>query len=158
MKYLLFIFMFLGVPVLAQAQEQTQELQSNEQKSVIVDPDICRALVQHTPDDDVAYKPGVDVDGDPVVGADLNDSAFDAPNEYSFDITVDVSEYQNMAQPDGIEGQLRIGRITYENGRLLMDGKPLSNAEKEAIYYSCHRTNDPAEGQPNVPESTEPTD
>ena len=143
MKFLLFALMLLCVPTLAQAQEN----QSEKDRSVIVDPDICRALVQHTPDDDVAYQPGVGVDGDPVVGADLNDSAFQAPNEYSFDITVDVSEYQNMAQPDGIEGQLRIGRITYENGRLLMDGKPLSEAEKEAVYYSCHHTNQPTEGQ-----------
>lgn len=143
MKYFLLCLVLFFAPVSAQAQE----VLSNEQKSIIVDPDICRTLVHHTPDDDVAYQPGVDVDGDPVVGADLNDTAFQAPNEYSFDITVDVSEYQNMAQPDGIEGQLRIGRITYENGRLLMDGEPLSDAEKEAVYYSCHHTNPPADGQ-----------
>ena len=37
-----------------------------------VKPDDCAALVAHVPDDDVAYRPGVDVRGNKVAPADLN--------------------------------------------------------------------------------------
>ena len=39
---------------------------------ITVTADDCATIVAHTPSGDVAYQPGVDVDGNPVVSADLD--------------------------------------------------------------------------------------
>jgi hypothetical protein len=62
----------------------------------------CRRLVRHQASAEVAYKPGVDVRGNPVVGADVN-GAFTVPlpDVYEFNVTIDLSAYL-----DGPEDQL----------------------------------------------------
>ena len=62
----------------------------------------CRRLVRHYASADVAYKPGVDVRGNPVVDADVNDGfAVPLPDVYEFNVTKDLSAYL-----DGPEDQL----------------------------------------------------
>ena len=43
-------------------------------QTITVAPSACQALTAHTPADDAAYRPGVDVDGNTVAPADLNAS------------------------------------------------------------------------------------
>lgn len=62
----------------------------------------CKRLVRHQASVDVAYKPGVDVRGNPVVGADLNGGfTIPLPDVFEFNITKDLSAYL-----DGPEDQL----------------------------------------------------
>ncbi len=62
----------------------------------------CRRLVRHQASADVAYKPGVDVRGNPVVDADVNDGfTVPLPDIYEFNVTKDLSAYL-----DGPEDQL----------------------------------------------------
>lgn len=62
----------------------------------------CKRLVRHQASADVAYKPGVDVRGNPVVGADLNGGfTIPLPDVFEFNVTKDLSAYL-----DGPEDQL----------------------------------------------------
>ncbi len=62
----------------------------------------CRRLVRHTASADVAYQPGVDVRGNPVVPADASGGfTIPLPDVYEFNITKDLTAYL-----DGPEEQL----------------------------------------------------
>ena len=80
-------------------------------QTIVVDSAACRALAVHQPSPDVAYKPGVDVRGRPVVGADLNPAPQFLPPTLSFDLNVDLAPYlpagSRLAMP-----QMGVGRVT----------------------------------------------
>ncbi|MES2729657.1 MAG: hypothetical protein V4621_06120 [Pseudomonadota bacterium] len=61
MKYLIFtLALFMAFPSWAE--------------DVTVDVQLCRDMVSHVPGNDVAYRPGVDVKGKPVIAADVQTS------------------------------------------------------------------------------------
>ncbi|WP_404426887.1 hypothetical protein [Thalassospira australica] len=101
----------------------------------------CRELVSHVPDDDVAYKPGVDVYGRKVAPADLNGGSpiLDAlPKEIEFPVTIDFFEYAGISVPDGISGESNIGKITYRNGRVYFNDTPIGNeAGQDELAAAC---------------------
>lgn len=101
----------------------------------------CRALVRHVPDDDVAYKPGVDVHGRKVAPADLNGGSnilTSLPKEIEFPVTLDFFEYSGIAVPNGISGDQNIGRITYRKGRVYFNDQPLGNeAISDELIDAC---------------------
>ena len=55
---------------------------------ITVTADDCATIVAHTPSDDVAYQPGVDVDGNAVVSADLD--GHDQLDVDESDIIIDI--------------------------------------------------------------------
>jgi hypothetical protein len=101
----------------------------------------CQQLVSHVPDDDVAYKPGVDVYGRKVAPADLDGGSpiLDAlPKEIEFPVTIDFFEYAGISVPDWISGESNIGRITYRNGRVYFNDIPLGNeAGQDELAAAC---------------------
>lgn len=84
-----------------------------------------------------AYVPGVDAYGRPVVSADLEEHPVKMPETFSFDITVDVAKASGLTVPDGVEGQAKIGTITYDKGVLSFNGKPLEPEAEEKIKAMC---------------------
>ncbi|WP_246832272.1 hypothetical protein [Thalassospira sp. MCCC 1A03138] len=109
--------------------------------TVTVTRSACQQLVSHVPDDDVAYKPGVDVYGNKVAPADLDGGSpiLDAlPKEIEFPVTIDFFEYAGISVPDGISGESNIGRITYRNGRVYFNDIPLGNeAGQDELAAAC---------------------
>lgn len=103
----------------------------------VIDLQACRQLVAHKPDADVAYQPGVDVHGNPVVEADLTPSPVQAPDKVSFDVTVDMAQYMGIAVPAGLEGQARMGTIAYEDGVLTFNGEPMDGPAVTALREIC---------------------
>lgn len=63
---------------------------------------ICdQLLVRHVPADDVAYQPGVDVDGNPVVPADVEGSVqLKLPQEITIPIEIDLRRYYREPSPN----------------------------------------------------------
>ena len=112
-----------------------------EKPKIIVSRSACRALVQHVPDDDVAYKPGVDVHGNKVVGADLDggsDITKSLPKQIEFPVTLDFFEYSGIAVPSGMSGEQSVGKITYRNGRVYFNDQPLGdNAYDDELIAAC---------------------
>lgn len=69
--------------------------------TVKMSPRDCRRLVRRHPSGDVAYRPGVDVRGKPVVPADLGGgSRLKLPKVISFDIKADLRNYLGGPEAD----------------------------------------------------------
>ena len=98
---LLAVMVASGIDAHAQTTDEAATQVETSPKVRITKRD-CRRLLRHQASADVAYKSGVDVRGNPVVGADVN-GAFTVPlpDVYEFNVTIDLSAYL-----DGPEDQL----------------------------------------------------
>ncbi len=111
-----------------------------QQGRTTVDPALCRALTRHQPAPDVAYKPGVDVKGRAVVPADLPGSAGSSLSTERFEIplTLDLARRLGVKAPTaGLPGNMEIGRMTLDGGRLLLNGQPLGGASEAELVALC---------------------
>ena len=124
MRFLLAI-LFLMLPLSAQAQ------------TIVLDQSLCKYMVEHRPAADVEYQDGVDVHGDPVVGADLNEPVIKPPKVIHFPITIDAAEYTGLNVPDGVETEFDVGTITLENKQLKFNGEPLTPENQRALIALC---------------------
>jgi len=110
---------------------------------IIVTRAACKELVSHVPDDDVAYKPGVDVRGNKVAPADLNGGSNilkSLPKEIEFPVTIDFFEYAGIAVPNGVSGEQSIGKISYRNGRVYFNDQPLGDdANNAELIEACRK-------------------
>lgn len=96
--------------------------------TVVIEQGRCRLAPIHHPAPDVAYQPGVDVDGNPVAPADLGGgSAVTGPEEVSIRLLIPITEFLAVAPPfvdqsDVDAGEVRVnvrtGVITYRGQRL----------------------------------------
>lgn len=108
----------------------------------------CQRLVAHQPAADVAYKPGVDVNGNAVAPADLPGSVtIKTPTEVTFDITYDLLSNYGVASDTALapRGEAVIGTVKYDllSGALTFNGETLGDAETAALRELCKA----AEGQ-----------
>jgi hypothetical protein len=102
--------------------------------------DCRRVLVEHRPAADVAYQPGVDVRGRPVVGADLNPAPqFRVPETVAFDIAVDLKKFGIASTSPLFQPNFKLGdvRMDVASGRVLYNGQPIGNLELEALRDAC---------------------
>jgi hypothetical protein len=134
LRYLLILMIFL--PSLAQAE------------TYVLSESACRYLTEYQQAEGVEYQPGLDVDGNAVVPADINRNQIEVPKVVGFDITVDVAEYAGLPVPQGTETLARIGTVTIENNQLKFNGEPLKPESEQALIALCEEdTNDePATG------------
>lgn len=103
----------------------------------------CRQLAE--------YRPGVDVHGKPVVPADLEEPAVTLPQTYSFDVTVDVAESLGIATPVGAAGDLTVGTITVEKGKVLFNGNPVDTNAAAALRAQCDKPEEKEEKSEEKP-------
>ena len=110
-----------------------------ESEPVRVDRDACANVVAHVPDADVAYKPGVDVNGKPVAPADLPGSVqLDLPD--SFVITLELNLAKSVIPvpgPKGLEPKVQLGLITVVGDRVYYNGQPLDDPEQVRLAAAC---------------------
>ncbi len=122
-----------------------------------IDARVCRRLVEHVPDPDVTYQPGVDVRGRPVVPADATSwSQFEAlvPDTVTFHIAVDALDYidEQRPLPPAHAGEPRrwfgvdsaeaiLGTVTYDlvRNRFLINGRPLITSQQDALAWACRQ-------------------
>ncbi|ABC22375.1 hypothetical protein [Rhodospirillum rubrum] len=103
----------------------------------------CRRLTAHYPEPGVAYEAGHDVNGRPVVGADLEDySALTGGVErgFSFQIAIDPFAQAGMTPPAAFQSpSIYIGRLDYDvaSGQAMMNGRPLDNGAGAVIAQAC---------------------
>jgi len=110
---------------------------SDTPKDTLIGSDACQYLIEYDMLADVEYTPAVDVHGDPVVPADLNDNSIEPPEKYEIPIVVDAFENTATNTIQGIEGDIFIGDITVENNQLMFNGKPLTSSEQQALIALC---------------------
>ncbi len=130
----------LAGPVVAQTRPAPPPAESATIQVTGVD---CRRLfVEHRPAPDVAYRPGVDVHGRPVVGADLNPTPqIRVPETVAFDVAVDLRRFGIAQTSPLFQPNVKLGevRVDVASGRTLYNGEPLGNPEIEALREACRR-------------------
>jgi hypothetical protein len=108
-------------------------------QTIVVDGAACRALAVHQPAPGVAYTPGVDVRGRPVVGADLDPAPRFLPPTLSFDLNVDLAPYlpagSRLSMP-----QMGVGRVTLgPDGKVMFNGQQVGQGDGAALAAACRR-------------------
>lgn len=109
--------------------------------------DDCRRMVPHVADDDVAYRPGEDVYGNPVVPAEGPDAHQNGqvlgeirpPDEIVIDFGLDLAGLYGIPAAGLYTATGGILTITYDlaQGSLMVNGKPLRAAESQAVAKAC---------------------
>ncbi len=116
----------------AHAADQTDGISS----SIAVERIICRPAMVHTPSSDVAYKPGVDVNGNEVASADVNSSPQIVSSTYTeVPLNIDLAKKLNLSQP--AEMVTNFGNLkVYNDGRVIYNGQDISSN----VNSLCGRT------------------
>lgn len=100
-------------------------------------PPECRLLPEHKASADVAYQPGVDMDGKAVVPADLNAAPMDMGKQ-SVIVPLNIDLARRL-QGNGVQGlnlESTLGFLEIQpNGRVLYNGQDLTSQ----IYVLCDK-------------------
>jgi hypothetical protein len=102
----------------------------------------CARFAAHVPRADVAYKPGVDADGNKVIPADLGGGInIAAPKNFEIPITLDLQKLLGIpANPNSFQTQnFTVGVVKWENGRATFNGTPLQNEEAAELSALCQQ-------------------
>ena len=112
--------------------------------------DDCTTIAAHQPADDVAYRPGVDVEGNDVAPADLNSTG---RIDYNADDIV-ISIGNPLIATDGVLGDqdafvagggridvfgadLEVGYVTLRDGEVYFNGRRITGSQRRAIAAAC---------------------
>lgn len=133
---------FGWIIILAALTMASYSTMAHDDKAVVVSAKDCRRLIRHYPDADVAYKPGVDVRGNPVTAADLNGPRLEVlPDKLTIPITVDLLNGFGIAadSPLALEAETTIGTVEYDikKGTMTYNGQPLGDSEQQALAAAC---------------------
>jgi len=129
-----------GVPALA--QDMTPEKPRLPVTEVSVSLEDCQRLVKHTPSADVAYKPGVDVNGKSVVPAHGDGPApleIALPKKIVIDFGIDLAGKYGIIGTGEQTATASLFPIEYDlgMGALTVNGKPLQRDDSRAIAKAC---------------------
>jgi hypothetical protein len=109
-----------------------------------LNPELCDALVKHTPAPDVAYQPGVDVDGNPVAPADLpGQPQIKLPQKFNIPLTVSLSKALNLSTstvPGSLLGEgteIPLGTFTVDSDKVTFNGQPLTDEQQDNLAVLC---------------------
>lgn len=108
--------------------------------TVTVTDDDCTRLTAHVPDPGVAYRPGVDADGEAVIPADLGGGLrIEAPKEIEIPIQIDLQRKIGVpVNPDQFQTKdTTVGTVTWRDGRVFYNGQPLLDEETARIARLC---------------------
>lgn len=91
------------------------------------EPALCKLRAQHVARADAAYKPGVDVQGNPVMPADVNAAPSMVPDIVRIPMTVELAKYMNIV-PKGVELKAGTGLVEiFKNGHVAYNGLDISS-------------------------------
>jgi len=117
---------------------------------ITVTPDDCSTITAHVADEDVAYQPGVDVDGNAVASADLNDQGRIDYNTDDISITIG----NPLIATDGVVGDQtafvaaggqintfgadsNVGAVTLIGDEVYFNGQQITDNEARALAEAC---------------------
>ena len=133
---------FLGFVLVAgtgatAAQEAPKSSAGNETEISIRRTD-CRALVQYTDTDAASYKPGVDVNGRPVAGANVSDAgASIVPAEITFTLTLRLADFVPGLAAGLADTTAPIGEILVRGQDVFLNGRALNQRQSQVLTEQC---------------------
>jgi hypothetical protein len=108
--------------------------------TIRIDPAACQWVTRHHPSDDVEYKPGLDVNGDPVAPADLPGSGgIDLPKDINIAITVNTAKRLGIPANDLYKGEVQVGMVTVRGNQVLFNGKPIQPEAEQELLLLCQQ-------------------
>lgn len=118
-----------------------------EESYLTISKDDCSRLARHYPAGDVAYQPGRDVRGKPVVPADLEGGlngtgGLILPQAVVIPIEVDLFErYGIPANSANFKGDVFIGEVVVDvaSGRAVFNGQALQSEAEAELAARCQR-------------------
>jgi len=112
-----------------------------EVKIVVTKAD-CRRVVKHAPAPDVIYRPGLDMNGDPVVPADLDGGVrIELPERFTIPMEVDLFDRFGIpADEANFRADLLVGEVFVDRyGRAYFNGQPLQNEAAAELAAKCQK-------------------
>jgi len=141
---LILITAVIAAPVRADVTVDGKPVQNTAGGQILIRESDCRELMRHVPRDDVAFRPGQDVHGDPVPPADLEPSLDlgGRANNFAFAVSVDLDDRlskggEGQVRPFGAEGY--IGYVEIRDGRAYWQGQPLDRDGIAAVSEACKK-------------------
>ena len=112
-------------------------------------PPECRVLKEHVPDAGVAYQPGVDVYGKPVVPADINADPMGLNGQsIVIPLSIDMAKRLQGQNIPGLDMTSTLGFIEVApNGRVTYNGQDLTGQVHMLCDQKPQETAAPADGQ-----------
>lgn len=107
--------------------------------------DPCEGLAPYELAPDVAYQPGVDVEGNAVAPADLPgaESLIGPEHEYKIPLEVPLDEATDTSSGSGVEAvagsDIRVGDVTVVGDDITFNGRPLDDPSDHAVAEACAR-------------------
>ncbi|MDE1145718.1 MAG: hypothetical protein PW843_03755 [Azospirillaceae bacterium] len=109
--------------------------------TIAVDPAACQWAVNHVPAPDVAYQPGVDVNGDPVAPADLDGGVrLQMPQRIEIPLTARLANV--LPRTTGTvhpRADAYLGLITIDGDQVLFNGQPLTDPAETELAAVCRQ-------------------
>ena len=100
----------------------------------------CQRLVRHQARADVVFKPGVDVRGNKVTGANLNrDQEIKLPREFSFNLNIDIAQKYGL-DAKGLSADMAIGKVTVKGRNVYFKDQRLDSGDHAAVTAQCKKT------------------
>jgi hypothetical protein len=119
MKFLFIIMLTFSFPVVAQGVNGGGETKA-----------VCDALTKYKKINDAAYVPGVDVNGNAVVPADINNPTI-IKNITKVPLTINLANRLRSLQGAGVEMQANLGMLEiHEDGRVMLNDQDLTSDVK----------------------------
>jgi hypothetical protein len=102
----------------------------------------CQKLVKHVPSADVAYQPGIDVYGKPVVPADLTPPPAIVPDKIAIPLSLDLMKAAGLnasAYPFSLlqRNDIALGTLVLEGDKVTLNGHPLADEEQDKLAVLC---------------------
>ncbi len=96
----------------------------------------CAQLTEHVADADVTYRPGVDVDGNAVASATIGGGfQVKPPTEIKIPIQISPGPGSSLYSTS----DTTVGTVTYKNGRVYYNGRPVQDEEAARISRLCQQ-------------------
>ena len=111
--------------------------ETRAQTTIVITKAECDRLVTHVASADVAYTPGVDVNGNAVAPAYLNPQPqISIPDTISIPVTIDLAA--NLGIPTSFLARPTVGEVQVSSdGRVTFNGQPVSGAAEHELAKRC---------------------
>lgn len=124
---------------LAGSSAVAEEIEASGEARFTISHSDCRRVAVHVPSPDIAYKPGVDADGNPVVPADLDPGPnFSVPEPLVIHLGLPLATLTDLGLDARLDAaEVDFGRIVWRDGRLYWNDQPLDSSAGNAVARAC---------------------